>query len=146
MLLRVSFEALASCFALLLIVNELIFFGTYLACLSFKLPPDRAITFVYWFYASCCFELPESGRQFLPLCCQKILLLALDGILRNLRCFYCLGQVLWNIYFSKYLFQYYSVVGKLGLFRIIYALFLTLTETVFEYALCRQCGCRFYLE
>ena len=48
--------------------------------------------------------------------------------------------------FSKYLFQYYSVVGKLAHFTIIYALFLTLTETVFEYALCRQCGCRVYLE
>ena len=39
-----------------------------------------------------------------------------------------------------------SVVGKLAYFTIIYALFLALTETVFEYAMCRQCGCRVYLE
>ena len=56
-----------------------------------------------------------------------------------------LGQVLgslisWvNIYFSIIL-----VVGKLAHFTIIYALFLALTETVFEYALSRQGGCRVY--
>ena len=38
MLLRVSFEALASCFVLLLMVSELIYFDTHLACLSFRLP------------------------------------------------------------------------------------------------------------
>ena len=58
-----------------------------------------------------------------------------------------LGSSSWKLnYLGKYLFQYYSVVGKLAHFTIIYALFLTLTETVFEYAMCRQCGCRIYLE
>ena len=41
MLLHVSFEALVSCLVQLLKASELIYFGAYLACSSFRLHPDR---------------------------------------------------------------------------------------------------------
>ena len=42
------------------------------------------------------------------------------------------------------MYQNYSVACKLVLFTTIYALFFKVTEIVFEYAQCHQCGCRVY--
>ena len=42
------------------------------------------------------------------------------------------------------MYQNYSVASKLVLFTTIYALFFKVTEIVFEYAQCRQCGCCVY--
>ena len=68
MLLRVSFEALASCFALLLIASELIYLIFLSPVKASGCPQTAAITLVYWFCASCCFELPANGRQFSSFC------------------------------------------------------------------------------
>ena len=84
-LLRVSFKVLASCFVLLVIASESIYFGTYLICLSFKLPPDRCDYINSFFLAvrvSCGFELLVSGRQFstFSYCTGNLLLTESIGI------------------------------------------------------------------
>ena len=91
-LLRTSFEALASCVALPSTASELIYFVIYFACKSFGLPPDRRNYTCLLVCVSCCFKLPANGRQFSTFVVRR-LLLGLDRELRNLSCLFYLGQV-----------------------------------------------------